>query len=109
MPRSFSTPAAFKASLEARLKSVAEKRGVPINTIRLTLVIKRLLARLFAVPKRPWLLKGGYAMELRYVHLLDAEKRPPRRTRPLGEAERDRFGNASHQYVHGLRLRVTAT
>jgi hypothetical protein len=66
MPRFFATPAAFKASLEARLKTVAEKRGIPINTLRLKLVIERLLARLFASPNPPWLLKGGYAMELRY-------------------------------------------
>lgn len=66
MPRSFSTPAAFKASLEARLKAVAQQRGIPINTLRLKLVIERLLARLFAVSDPPWLLKGGYAMELRY-------------------------------------------
>jgi hypothetical protein len=66
MPRSFATPAAFKASLEARLNSLAAQRGLPINTLRLKLVMERLLARLFATPNPPWLLKGGYAMELRY-------------------------------------------
>ena len=66
MSRSFSTPAAFKASLEARLKSVARQREMPLNTLRLKLVIERLLARLFAASDPPWLLKGGYAMELRY-------------------------------------------
>jgi hypothetical protein len=45
---------------------VAAGRGLPINTLRLKLVIERLLARLFAKPRPPWLLKGGYAMELRY-------------------------------------------
>jgi hypothetical protein len=54
MPRSFSTPAAFKASLEARLKSVAAQRGIPINTLRLKLVMARLLVRLFDVPNPPW-------------------------------------------------------
>jgi hypothetical protein len=66
MARSFATPAAFKTSLEARLKTVAAERGIPINTLRLKLVIERLLARLFAQPHPPWVLKGGYAMELRY-------------------------------------------
>ncbi|HET6247811.1 MAG TPA: nucleotidyl transferase AbiEii/AbiGii toxin family protein, partial [Tepidisphaeraceae bacterium] len=45
---------------------LAEQRGVPLNTLRLKLVIERLLARLFATQDPPWLLKGGYAMELRY-------------------------------------------
>ena len=66
MPRSFGTPGAFKASIEARLRILATQRGLPLNTLRLKLVIERLLARLFARPNLPWLLKGGYAMELRY-------------------------------------------
>lgn len=66
MAKSFPSPAAFKASLEARIKTVAAERRLPINTLRLKLVIERLLARLFAKPNPPWLLKGGYAMELRY-------------------------------------------
>ncbi|MFI5380888.1 MAG: nucleotidyl transferase AbiEii/AbiGii toxin family protein [Tepidisphaerales bacterium] len=66
MAKSYATPAAFKASLEARLRTVAAERGLPINTLRLKLVIERLLARLFSRTNPPWLLKGGYAMELRY-------------------------------------------
>lgn len=62
----FGSPAAFKASLEDRLKRVAADRQLPINALRLKLVIERLLARLFHKPKPPWLLKGGYAMEVRY-------------------------------------------
>ena len=66
MTRTFSNALAFKASLEDRLKRVAAERGVPVNALRLKLVIERLLARLFASPEPAWLLKGGYAMELRY-------------------------------------------
>jgi len=66
MARTFATPAAFKASLEARLKNVAAERGTDINSLRLKLVIERLLARLFVTQNPPWVLKGGYAMELRY-------------------------------------------
>jgi hypothetical protein len=66
MAKSFRTPAAFKASLEERLKALAAKRKLPLNAVRLKLVIERLLARLFREPDPPWLLKGGYAMELRY-------------------------------------------
>ena len=66
MAKTFKTGAAFRQALEQRLKTAAEERGVPLNTLRLKLTIERLLARLFAKPEPPWLLKGGYAMELRY-------------------------------------------
>ena len=66
MAKTFKTAAAFRQALEQRLKTAAEERGVPLNTLRLKLTIERLLARLFARPDPPWLLKGGYAMELRY-------------------------------------------
>jgi len=65
-PKRFASAAAFKASLEDRLKRTAAERGIPLNTLRLKFVMERLLARLFAVADPPWLLKGGYAMELRY-------------------------------------------
>ena len=66
MARIFSNALAFKASLEDRLKRTAVERGVTVNALRLKLVIERLLARLFASLEPAWLLKGGYAMELRY-------------------------------------------
>jgi hypothetical protein len=60
------SPGGFRQALEARLRAEAAKRGVPLNDLRQKLVMERLLARLFAEPNPPWLLKGGYAMELRY-------------------------------------------
>ena len=66
MAKTFKTAAAFRQALEQRLKTIAEARGVPLNTLRLKLTIERLLARLFASADAPWLLKGGYAMELRF-------------------------------------------
>lgn len=51
MARTFSNALAFKASLEDRLKRVAAERGVTVNSLRLKLVIERLLARLFAIPE----------------------------------------------------------
>ncbi len=66
MARKFKNAIAFKASLETRLRSVAEERKVPFNTLRLKVVIERLLARLFHAPGVSWLLKGGFAMELRF-------------------------------------------
>ena len=50
MAKSFTDPIAFKTSLEARLRTLAVQRGIALNTLRLKLVIERLLARLFAQP-----------------------------------------------------------
>jgi Nucleotidyl transferase AbiEii toxin, Type IV TA system len=64
--KAFKAPAAFKAALEAHLRSVATSRGIPFSTLQLKFTIERLLARLFAADSPPWLLKGGFAMDLRF-------------------------------------------
>src|SRR5438046_9660963 len=66
MARRFGSATAFKASLEAHLRKLASERKVPLSTLQLKFVIERLLARLFRDPGPPWLLKGGFAMDLRF-------------------------------------------
>lgn len=66
MAKEFKSAAAFKSSLEARLRARARELGVPVQTLQLKFVMERLLARLFDPPVVPWLLKGGFAMDLRY-------------------------------------------
>ncbi|MCC5785136.1 MAG: nucleotidyl transferase AbiEii/AbiGii toxin family protein [Phycisphaerales bacterium] len=66
MTRSYADAAAFRQALETRLRNVAHQRGVQLQGLRLKIAIERLLARLFHEPSPPWLLKGGYAMELRF-------------------------------------------
>lgn len=66
MTRSFDTPQAFRNALDDRLRNESKKRSLPVETLRTKLLIERLLARLFASRDAPWLLKGGYAFELRY-------------------------------------------
>jgi hypothetical protein len=66
MARKFGSAAAFKAALEARLRKKSEEQGVPLSTLQLKFMIERLLARLFRDEKPPWLLKGGFAMDLRF-------------------------------------------
>ncbi|TVQ62833.1 MAG: hypothetical protein EA378_03195 [Phycisphaerales bacterium] len=66
MTRSYANAAAFRQALETRLRNIAQQRGVQIHGLRLKVAIERLLARLFHEPNQPWLLKGGYAMELRF-------------------------------------------
>src|SRR5271166_5424134 len=66
MAKKFGSAAAFKASLEAHLRRRAEEGNLPLSTLQLKFVIERLLARLFRDPGAPWLLKGGFAMDLRF-------------------------------------------
>jgi predicted nucleotidyltransferase component of viral defense system len=53
--------------LEERLKTYARKEGVDLQRLRRHVAFDRLLARLFFVPEGPWVLKGGYAMELQFA------------------------------------------
>jgi hypothetical protein len=66
MARSFGSASAFKTALEARLRKKSQEQAVPFSTLQLKFVIERLLARLFRDEKPPWLLKGGFAMDLRF-------------------------------------------
>lgn len=66
MTDSYANAAAFRQALEVRIRKVAEDRAVQIQGLRLKVAIERLLARLFLEPDPPWLLKGGFAMELRF-------------------------------------------
>jgi hypothetical protein len=67
-PKRYATAAAFRRALEDRLKDIAGKEGVDLQRLRRQVAFDRLLARLFQVGPPlalPWVLKGGYAMELR--------------------------------------------
>jgi predicted nucleotidyltransferase component of viral defense system len=64
-PRQYATAAAFRVALETRLKSIAAAEGVDLQRLRRQVSFDRLLARFFKRRNAPWLLKGGYAMELR--------------------------------------------
>jgi hypothetical protein len=64
--KTFKSAVEFKASFEARLRTRASQTGVPFKTLQLKFVMERLVARLFGDPKAPWLLKGGFAMDLRF-------------------------------------------
>ncbi len=64
-PRRYATAAAFRVALEARLKTMEQAEGIDLQRVRRQVSFDRLLARLFSEQNAPWLLKGGYAMELR--------------------------------------------
>jgi Nucleotidyl transferase AbiEii toxin, Type IV TA system len=67
-PKRYATATAFRRALEGRLQDNAGKESVDLQRLRRQVAFDRLLARLFqgAHPRAlPWVLKGGYAMELR--------------------------------------------
>lgn len=66
--KSYKTAGAFRAALENRLQMRARDEQTDLQRLRRQVAFDRLLARIFLKgPKAdyPWLLKGGYAMELR--------------------------------------------
>lgn len=64
-PRKYASAAAFRVALEERLKRLAQEESLDLQRVRRQAAFDRLLCRLFSNPNAPWLLKGGYAMELR--------------------------------------------
>jgi hypothetical protein len=67
-PKRYATAAAFRRALEDRLQDIAGKESVDLQRLRRQVAFDRLLARLFQAGQPlalPWVLKGGYAMELR--------------------------------------------
>jgi hypothetical protein len=61
----YATPQAFRVALETRLRDIALSRGADLQRLQRRAAFERLLARFFTQPDPPWLLKGGYALELR--------------------------------------------
>jgi len=64
--RTYATADAFRRALEERLKQAAAAGRVDPNRLRRQVSFDRLLARLFRDEAAPWVLKGGYALELRF-------------------------------------------
>ena len=65
-PKTYATAGAFRRALEERLKSMSMTEQVDVNRLRRQVSFDRLLARLFREESAPWVLKGGYALELRF-------------------------------------------
>jgi hypothetical protein len=65
-PRTYTTSGAFRRALEERLKRASLTDQIDLNRIRRQVSFDRLLARLFLEEPAPWVLKGGYALELRF-------------------------------------------
>jgi len=61
----YATGADFRAALEERLRQMAGERGQSVARLRKAVVFDRLLARLINVAPDRWVLKGGFALDLR--------------------------------------------
>lgn len=70
------TAAAFRRALVDHLNERARREGVPVGRLQKQVAFERFLARLFHDGSERWVLKGGYALELRLA-------RPGRATRDL--------------------------
>jgi len=57
--------AALRQALEERLRVQALETGMPLMRLRKMVAFERLLARLVARQDDVWILKGGFALELR--------------------------------------------
>lgn len=66
--KSYKSATDFRKALEHRLKNEVEKSGQNLQRLRRKVSFNRFLARIFADSGSPWILKGGYAMEMRLVH-----------------------------------------
>lgn len=64
-PKSYKSAKDFRVALEHRLQKHAAGSGLNLQRLRRTVAFNRFLARIFASKISPWVLKGGYAMELR--------------------------------------------
>src|SRR5260370_36561012 len=66
--KQYKTAGAFRTAIAARLQARAQEERTDLQRLRRQVAFDRFLARLFPKgPKGtfPWILKGGYAMELR--------------------------------------------
>lgn len=66
MTKTYPSAASFRQSLEQRLQTIAKDTGIDLQRIRRKVGFERFLARLFATKPYPWVLKGGYALEVRF-------------------------------------------
>lgn len=65
-PRTYTSARAFRTALEERLRGISINEQIDLNRLRRQVAFDRLLGRLFHEEAPPWVLKGGYALELRF-------------------------------------------
>jgi hypothetical protein len=63
----YSTGSAFRQALELRLRQHSQREGAPLVRLRKIVAFDRLLARLTASEPDAWVLKGGFALQVRLM------------------------------------------
>jgi len=61
----YKTPAAFRRALEERLRRQSLETGQPLARLRKMVAFDRFLARLAKKAPQAWIVKGGFALQLR--------------------------------------------
>ena len=61
----YTTGGAFRRALEERLRNKSLQSGVPLVRLRKMVAFDRFLARLLIHQPNLWVVKGGYALQLR--------------------------------------------
>lgn len=64
-PRTYETAGALRQALESRINARAKVQA-ELQRLRRLVAFDRLLARLFADENSPWIVKGGYGLEVRF-------------------------------------------
>ncbi|MBS1825957.1 MAG: nucleotidyl transferase AbiEii/AbiGii toxin family protein [Acidobacteria bacterium] len=64
--RKYATAGAFRQALEGRLKTISREERTDFQRLCRQVAFDRFLARLARMDNPDWILKGGYAMELRF-------------------------------------------
>ena len=70
----YASGAAFRMALEDRLRAESRSTGMPLSRLRKTVAFDRLLARMVVSNSDGWLLKGGFALQLRLENQARATK-----------------------------------
>lgn len=66
LARQYSSGPAFRNALEERIKKISREEAIDLQRLRRQVAFDRFLVRLFSGDRSDWVLKGGYAMELRF-------------------------------------------
>lgn len=64
--RQYNSGPALRTALEERLKRISREEAVDLQRLRRQVAFDRFLAKFFRHGDEDWVLKGGYAMELRF-------------------------------------------
>jgi hypothetical protein len=103
--RAYASAATFRRALEERLNNLARREATDVNRLRRQVAFDRLLARMFRRGEAAWVLKGGYAMELRFQKArttrdLDFTVRPGALPESNTAAVLDRLQQAAAEDLH---------